>query len=249
MRVEPPGVLLGSSAPIQRLRALLPRLAAADSGVLIIGEPGTGREELARLVHEAGPRRAGPFSVVGCPGLTVSEEFDELFGGPGLPGLVETCAAGSIYLASVDERPGVLQNRLARYVEDAAHGAVASAPRLIGSARRDLARRVEQGRFREDLYYRLSVITLRMPPLRERREDIPEMARHLLEEAGRVLGKHFEGISAEALGLLTAHRWNGNLAELAAAIQRAAIIETSSWLQANSLPDSVRAARPLAVAS
>lgn len=247
MRTDPRGILVGTSASVERLRAILPRVATTDSGVLIIGEAGTGREHVARLIHETGTRRGGPFAVVGCPGYAGSEEFDELFGGQGRPGLLESCGAGSIYLASIDELPGAIQGKLARFVEDAAYGSV-HAPRLIASARHDLTRSVAHGRFRGDLYYRLSVVTLRLPPLRERREDIPSLALHFLEETAAGLGKRFSGISDSALAVLLSHRWNGNLAELAAAIQRAAIIDPGPVLSADSLPPSIQPSA-LAVAS
>ncbi len=121
-----------------------------------------------------------------------------------------------------------------------------AAPRLVASARHDLGRLVAMGRFRGDLFYRLSVVTVRLPPLRDRREDIPALALHFLQEAAASLGKRFTGISDAALEALQAHRWHGNLAELAAAIQRAAIIETGEVLTPGSLPPSVVAGQRMA---
>jgi len=249
MRLDSRIALLGPSLANERLRSVLPRVAEADSGVLIVGEPGTGREEVARLIHETSPRRAGPFGVTGCPGWQASNEFDELFGGPGCAGLLEECARGTVYLSSVDELPAAAQSRLARFVEDASLGVVRQAPRLLASARHELSRLVGQARFREDLYYRLSVITLRLAPLRERREDIPALSTHLLRECGLALGKRFEGIARDAMQALVGHRWSGNVAELASAIQRAAILEDGPLLTLQSLPPAVQANLRLAVAS
>jgi len=223
---------------MERLRTLVPRIAASDSGVLIIGEPGSGREHVARLLHEHGPRAGGRFAVVGCPGYSAQDEFDELFGGEGRPGMLETCAGGTLYLASIDELPGAIQSKLSRFVEDSTYGTVA-APRLVASARHDLGRLVAMGRFRGDLFYRLSVVTVRLPPLRDRREDIHALALHFLQTAALSVGKRFEGISPAAVEALLSHRWHGNLAELAAAVQRAAIIESGPWLTVESLPPSI----------
>jgi DNA-binding NtrC family response regulator len=231
--------LVGASEAIGRLRSLVPLVAASDSGVLLIGEAGTGREHVARMIHAAGPRAGKPFAVVGCPGYAWQDGFDELFGGDGRPGVLEASAEGSVYLASIDELPLGVQGRLARYVEDAAHGEIQRAPRLIVSSRHDLQRWVHHGKFRGDLYYRLSVVSVRLPPLRDRREDIPLLAQHFLERTARSLGKEIGSIAPAAIEALVHYRWNGNLAELASAIERAAIIEPGSTLTAGSLPPPV----------
>ncbi len=231
--------LVGASDAMGRLRTLVPLVAASDSGVLLVGEAGTGREHLARMIHAVGPRAHKPFAVVGCPGYTWQEGFDELFGGDGRPGVLETGAEGSVYLASIDELPLGVQSRLARFVEDAAHGAVSKAPRLFASSRHDLQRAVRAGRFRGDLYYRLSVVSMRLPPLRDRREDIPLLARHFLCRSAKVLGKEIDPIEPAALEALVRHRWNGNLAELASAIERAAIVEPGKSLSLGSLPPPI----------
>jgi DNA-binding NtrC family response regulator len=227
--------LVGASDAMGRLRAMVPLVAAAESGVLLVGEAGTGREHLARLIHAAGPRARKPFDVVGCPGYAWQDGFDELFGGDGRPGVLQTSAEGSVYLANIDELPLGVQGRLARFVEDAAHGLI-RAPRLMACCRRDLGRLVHHGRFRGDLYYRLSVVTVRLPPLRERREDIPLLARHFLKHSARSLGKEIGDILPATLEALMNHRWNGNLAELGSAIQRAAIVEPGNALSPGSLP-------------
>lgn len=231
--------LVGASDAMGKLRTLVPLVAASDSGVLLVGEAGTGREHLARMIHAAGPRAGKPFAAVGCPGYAWQDGFDELFGGEGRPGVLESGAEGSVYLASIDELPLGVQGRLARFVEDAAHGAIPKAPRLIASSRHDLQRAVRHGRFRRDLYYRLSVVTVRLPPLRERREDIPLLARHFLARSARSLGKAIDLIDPPALEALMRHRWNGNLAELASAIERAAIVEAGASLSLGSLPPPI----------
>ncbi len=227
--------LVGASEAMGRLRALVPLVAAAESGLLLVGEAGTGREHVARVVHSAGPRAGKPFDVVCCPGYAWQDGFDELFGGEGRPGVLQTSAEGSVYLANIDELPLGVQGRLARFVEDAAHGLI-RAPRLMACCRRDLGRLVHHGRFRGDLYYRLSVVTVRLPPLRERREDIALLAQHFLKLSTRSLGKEIAEILPATLEALVGHRWSGNLAELASAIQRAAIVERGNALSPGSLP-------------
>jgi DNA-binding NtrC family response regulator len=246
---EPHSRIVGESVAMERLRALLPLLAASDSGVLIIGEPGTGREHLTRLIHLQSPRGKHPLGIVDCPTHTWTNGFDELFGGEGQPGVLATCAEGTIYLASVDELSVVTQGRLARFVEDAANGQIERPPRVIAASRHDLGRLVACGRFRGDLYYRLSVVRVHLPPLRERREDIAPLAHHFLERSSRELGKNLRGIAPRALEALKAHRWAGNLAELAAAVHRAAVVETGELVTVASLPPTIAAKEPLAAAS
>ncbi len=239
---------LGNSIAINQLRILVPVVAGTDAGVLIRGEAGTGREHLARLIHDNGLRAGKPFAVVGCPGYPWSEEFDELFGGQGRPGLLKTCEQGTIYLSSVDELPLMIQGKLARFVENSIHEKM-PCPRLIASAKNNLRRLVSQGGFRRDLYYRLTVITLCLPPLRERRQDIPILANYFLESCARMLDKKIVGISKEALEILVNYRWNGNLVELAAAMERAAVVEPSELLTVESLPPSLATRVKLAAAS
>ncbi|MFN7134984.1 MAG: sigma-54-dependent transcriptional regulator [Myxococcales bacterium] len=241
--------LIGTCEEMTRVRNLLPRVAAGDSSVLLVGEAGTGREFLARRIHEGSRRADRPFEAVVCGAL--AGDASELFGDAARPGVLQRCAGGTVYLADIEQLPAQVQAQLARWVDACAQGEIEAPPRLLASARRPLPPLIARGRFRGDLFYRLSVVTIRLPALRDRREDVTLFARHFLDLSARMLGKRFDGISAPALELLRRHRWEGNLNELSAAMERAAVIESGRVLTVSSLPPAIAslAAEPLSVAS
>jgi len=207
--------------------------------VLVTGESGVGKELVARAIHESSRRAERPFVAVNCAALTDNLLEAELFGYEpgaftgghpmGREGLFAAAAGGSLFLDEVGELDIQVQAKLLRVLQERCFRRVGgnvdieSDVRIIASTNRDLVAMVEAGAFREDLYYRLNVLSIMVPALRERREDIPLLAAHRLEQLGRELGRAFTGFSDTALERLAAHRWAGNVRELENAIERAAI--------------------------
>ncbi|MGC3999156.1 MAG: sigma-54 dependent transcriptional regulator [Anaeromyxobacter sp.] len=239
----PPGAdeapVVGGSAAMEALRAAVARLAGSEeTAVLVEGESGAGKERLARALHARSPRAARPFAVVNCAALTPALVEAELFGqerplvAGATPsrGVVETAGGGTILLDEVSELPLTAQARLLQLIEAHTYrhagGAVAHAAdvRVIAATHADLEERVREGRFRRDLYFRLAVVRLTVPPLREHLDDVPALAAHFIAAFNRALGRQVRGIHPEALELLRAHRWPGNVRELRNVIERAFIL-------------------------
>ncbi len=231
----PPGrtALIGKSQEIQKLLRMIPKVASGRHPVLIIGESGTGKEMLARSIHFASalpPRSFAPVDCA-CPQPAVIDA--ELFG-------AERNSGCTIFLDEVGEMPLELQGRLVRALQDhelrtASKGTIPFNPRLIAGTRRDLEPAARQGSFRRDLYLRLNVVSLRLPPLRERREDIPVLAEHILKQLAATTGRSYT-VAPEAMKLLMAHSWPGNVTELEGCLQRAVTLSSGSLLQAGDLP-------------
>ena len=218
--------LRGDSDRIRALRALVRDLADADVPLSVVGETGTGKVSLARALHDAGRRRPRPFVVVDCAALPGSLLEAELFGG-GLPrrrpGRLETAERGTLFLENIDRLPLPLQARLIAALEatsgapDDGAGRDRARPldcRVIAASNDDLARLCATGAFRSDLYFRLNTVTLHLPPLRERREDLAPLPGELLAAAGRRLKRPVPGLSRTAQTHLYSHHWPGNLREL-----------------------------------
>ncbi len=233
--------IVGRSPALRRVLEHIDRVAAAPrSTVLITGESGVGKELVARAVHERSERANGPFVALNCAALAEGLLEAELFGyepgaftgghPKGREGLFAAAAGGSLLLDEVGELDIQVQAKLLRVLQERCFRRVGgnvdfeSDVRIIASTNRDLVAMVEAGTFREDLYYRLNVLSITVPPLRERREDIPLLAEHRLEQLGRELGRPFSGFSDSALSLLAAHPWSGNVRELENAVERAAIL-------------------------
>ena len=242
--------LVGQSPPMRRLFQLLPKVAQAESNVLIVGESGTGKELVARAIHRLSPRSKAPFVVVNCGGIPSSLLESELFGYKSgaftgatkdKPGLFALAHQGTIFLDEIGDLPPELQVKLLRVVENKAFTPLGSTKeikvdvRIISATNKDLAQEVKEGRFREDLYFRLNVISLRLPPLRERREDIPLLVRHFLEKYARKMGKEVEGISEYALKALMEYDFPGNVRELENIIERSVALESGPLI----LPESL----------
>ena len=252
--------ILGASPLIQEVRDLVEKVAPTRTTVLVTGESGTGKEVVARAVHDKGPRHDQPFVAINCGAIPEGLIESELFGhekgsftgaAEQKPGLFEVAGSGTLFLDEVGELPlptqvkilRALQERKIRRVGGSAD--LAFSARIIAATNRDLADEVKAGRFREDLFYRLNVIQLKMPPLRERREDLPLFLDHFLDRFAAELGRPRPAVSAEAQRLLLAHAYPGNVRELANALERAVTLCDGGMIEPSVLPPAVRGAAPL----
>jgi two-component system response regulator HydG len=247
--------LIAQSPAMQAVLDLVERVAPTDATVLIQGESGTGKEVIAKAVHHASPRAARPFVAVNCGAVPETLLESELFGyvrgaftgaaGSKL-GLFEEADGGTLFLDEIAEMPAALQVKLLRALQSGEVrrlGATQAATidvRVLAATNGDLATRIAQGTFREDLFYRLNVIQVTLPPLRDRREDIPALAEHFLARAAIKLGRTLR-LSPAALELLLRYPWPGNVRELENAIERAAILTRSDAVEPDDLPPHVSA--------
>ncbi|MCB1889296.1 MAG: sigma-54-dependent Fis family transcriptional regulator [Rhodocyclaceae bacterium] len=228
--------LIGRSPAVEQLRGQIAKLARNQAPVFIHGESGTGKEVIARLIHEQGPRAKAPFVPVNCGAISPELMESEFFGhrkgsftgaSTDKEGLFQAARGGTLFLDEVGELPLGMQVKLLRAIQERAVrpvGAHAEEPvdvRILSASHRDLAQLVEQGKFRQDLFYRINVITLRSTPLRERAEDIPELAAHILAKLAHREGSAVRRLSADALGFLTRHPLPGNVRELENLLERA----------------------------
>jgi len=233
------GDLASRSPLMQRVFEVLPAVAASPSTVLITGETGTGKELLARTLHALSPRHHGPFVAVNSGALPDTLLESELFGYKAgaftgaqrdKPGRFALARGGTLFLDEIAEVSPALQVRLLRVLQERTYEPlgstrpVAADVRVIAATHQDLAARVREGRFREDLYYRVNVVRIELPPLRRRKEDIPLLVEHFVARFNRRQGRSIPGITAEALSLLMGHDWPGNIRELENAIERAFIL-------------------------
>ena len=233
------GDLVSRSPLMQRLFEVLPAIAASPSTVLVLGATGTGKEVMARTIHSLSARSRGPFVAVNCAALPEPLLESELFGYKAgaftdartdKPGRFALAASGTIFLDEIGEMNPALQVKLLRVLQERCYeplGSVASVPadaRVIVATNQDLAELVRSGRFREDLYYRINVVRIELPPLRRRREDIPPLVDLFIARFNQVQGKTVAGIEPEALSLLMAHDWPGNIRELENVVEHAFIL-------------------------
>ena len=250
------GDLYSRSPLMQRVFEVLPAIAASPSTVLILGETGTGKELVARTIHSLSPRNRGPFVAVNCGALPDTLLESELFGYKAgaftgahkdKPGRFALAKGGTIFLDEIGEVSPALQVRLLRVLQERTYeplGATrseAADARVIVATNKDLAEQVRQGLFREDLYYRVNVVRLELPPLRRRKEDIPLLVDHFVARFNRLQQKSVQGIAAEALSLLMAHDWPGNIRELENAIERAFILCSDGHIGIAHLPEQLTA--------
>ncbi len=230
--------LVGESPRMRAVREQIARCAATVGTVLVTGESGTGKELVARAVHAAGPRRDGPFVPVNCGAIPETLLESQLFGHVrgaftgaihASPGLFAAAAGGTLFLDEIGELPAPLQVKLLRVIEEKQVwpvGATRPVPvdvRIVASTNRDLPGEVAAGRFRADLFYRLDVLQIRLPPLRERRGDIPRLVEHFLGRIAARLGRPCPRLDTAALGVLVNHEWPGNVRELANVLERAMV--------------------------
>ena len=251
--------MIGESAAMQRVMAMVDRLASLPSRVLITGESGTGKDLVARAIHERGVRAKEPFVPINCAAIPEALLESELFGHAkgaftgaveNKEGLLKTAGAGTIFLDELGEMPLPIQAKLLRAIESneiqpvGSTRRVAIGARIVTATNRDLKVEAQAGRFREDLYFRLAVVELEVPPLRERREDIPLLANHFVLKYARELGRDVRGISREALRLLVGYDWRGNIRELSNAIERAVIFAAGREIVPADLPETFRGVTP-----
>jgi two-component system response regulator PilR (NtrC family) len=251
---EAGGEILGRSPPMQAVFRILDRVAPTGVTVLVYGESGTGKELVARRLH-ALSGRPGPFVAVNCSaipeGLMESELFGHMKGSftgavADKGGLFEEAEGGTLFLDEVGELPLHLQPKLLRVLQEGKVkrvGGTREVPmevRIVSSTNRALREEVEEGRFREDLYYRLNVVALSIPPLRDRREDIPLLVHHFLKKYSMAFGRPILGLTREALEVLEGYDFPGNVRELENAMERAVALETEDYLSSGSLPEQLR---------
>jgi two-component system response regulator HydG len=251
------GTIVGSSLPIQRLAGMVSRVAASDATVLIEGESGTGKELVARAIHAESARASHPFVGINCAALPETLLESELFGHVkgaftgavvAKKGLFEEASQGTLFLDEIGDTPPPIQAKLLRVLQEREIRRVGSTSpiridvRLLAATNRRLEELVREGRFREDFYYRLNVVALQIPPLRERREDIPLLAAHFLTRSAKRHGRPVPTLSPEAMALLFDHHWPGNVREMENAIERAVLLTETDTIFPGDLPPSLRGA-------
>ncbi len=247
--------IIGDSPQLQEVFKIIDKVADTPSTVLINGESGTGKELVASALHGASSRRDKPFIKINCAAIPHSLLESELFGYErgaftgavtSKPGRFELADGGTLFLDEIGEIPIEMQVKLLRALQEGEFERVGGIKtthvdvRLIAATNRDLQAEIEAGRFRKDLYYRLAVVPLELPPLRERRGDISMLARHFVEKYNRKLNKRIEGIADDALALLQAYDWPGNIRELENLIERVLLFADGPFITATDLPESMR---------
>jgi Nif-specific regulatory protein len=256
-RIAAESGIIGTSSSMREVYTMLSQVAPSDATVLITGESGTGKELVAAELHRLSKRAAGSFVKVNCAALPESIIESELFGHEKgaftgataqRKGRFELAHSGSIFLDEIGELPPQMQVKLLRVLQERELERVGGTStikvdvRLIAATNRNLEDEVKTGRFREDLYYRLNVFPLRIPPLRERKSDIMLLADHFAGKYGEKNGKRILRISAPAIDLLTSHSWPGNVRELENCIERAVILSADQVIHAYNLPPSLQTA-------
>jgi DNA-binding NtrC family response regulator len=243
--------IVGRSAAMRRVFEVVGKVAPTRSTVLLIGESGTGKELVARALHFQGAGEGARFLAVNCAAIPHDLLENQLFGhrkgaftgaDRDQAGVFVHAGGGTVFLDEIGELPAATQAKLLRAIDQkevlpvGANEPVRVEARVLAATNKDLRREVEAGRFREDLYYRLNVVEIRIPPLRERREDIPDLVEFLLARHAQALGKRVRGVTHEAMQLLRAARWKGNVRELDNALQRAVILGEGPLITPADLP-------------
>ncbi|OAJ55998.1 hypothetical protein A6V36_30320 [Paraburkholderia ginsengiterrae] len=248
--------LVGCSPAIQKVEALLSRFAHVNAPLLITGETGTGKELVARACHRLSPRSQKPFLALNCAALPESLAESELFGYAagafsgaqrnGKPGLFELAEGGTVFLDEIGEMSAYLQAKLLRFLQDGTFVRIGGKSettvdiRVVAATHRDLPAMVREGTFREDLFYRLNVLSIHIPPLRERKSDIPDLVTHFSQRAAAQVGKKMTEVATETLDRLCSYPWPGNARQMENVIFRAVTLSDSHVLTVESLPDDVR---------
>ena len=251
-------IVVGSPA-MQRAMDVVAKVAPHDSSVLITGASGTGKELVARMIHRQSSRADAPFVPVNCGGVPEQLLESEFFGfvkgaftgaDRDKPGLFEAADGGTLFLDEVGELPGALQVKLLRALQEGEVRRVGATEtkqvdvRILSATNRDLEEAVEAGDFRKDLYYRLAVVPVHLPSLRARREEIPQLAAHLIERHSRRLKVEVDGIEPEAMAVLLDYSWPGNIRELENVIERALVLTDGRTIALDDLPEAVRRPAP-----
>jgi transcriptional regulator with GAF, ATPase, and Fis domain len=250
--------MVGRSLPMRSLFDRIARVAKTDTTILLRGESGTGKELVARAVHRNSRRTDRPFVAVNCAALTESLLESELFGHEkgaftgalGLKkGKLELADGGTLFLDEIGELPPSLQAKLLRALQEREFDRVGGTRpvrvdfRLIAATNRDLEAAIQAGQFRQDLYYRINVVTLVLPALRDRSDDVPVLADHFVRKHVARCGRRVRGIAPDALAKLGRHPWAGNVRELENVIEQALALGTGEWIVAADLPESSSCAR------
>lgn len=253
--------IIGKSQQVQELFKIIERVADTPSTVLITGESGTGKELVATALHVGSSRRNKPLIRINCAAIPKDLMESELFGYErgaftgavtSKPGRFELADGGSLFLDEIAEIPVEMQVKLLRVLQESEFERVGGIKttrvdvRVIAASNRDLQQEVESGRFRLDLFYRLNVVPIPLPPLRERQSDIPILVQHFLEKYNRKLNKKFESVDGDAMVLLQAYNWPGNIRELENLIERTLLFADGTQIKAKDLPDHVKGATPAA---
>jgi len=256
--------ILGESPAVKDLLKLIGRVAGSKTNLLVIGESGTGKELVARMIHESGPLKDKPFIPVNCGAIPENLIESEMFGHrrgsftgavSEKMGLFEAANGGTLFLDEVGELPLNMQVKLLRAIQERVFRKVGGNDdikvdlRIIAATNRDLEAAVAKGTFREDLYYRLNVILIKTPPLRERTGDVELLAKSFLHRISTRSKRSFEGFTPEALAALIAHSWPGNIRELENVIERAVTLEAGNLIMKESLPLTVFSSPTVPVSS
>ncbi|KPJ68321.1 MAG: Fis family transcriptional regulator [Syntrophobacter sp. DG_60] len=242
--------IVTKSPAMDKILKMLPKISFTQANVLIMGESGTGKELIAKAIHNLSPKKDNPFVTVNCAGIPETLLESELFGHKkgaftgatsDKMGLFKAADGGTIFLDEIGELPAALQVKILRVVEDKSFKPIGDTKdikvdiRVISATNKELEKEVIEGGFREDLYYRLNVIPIRIPPLRERKEDVPVLVNYFLKKYSQEFGKDIRKISSSALELLTSYDFPGNVRELENIIERCIALETSNII----LPESL----------
>ncbi len=246
--------IIGASPKMRAMFELIETIAPQSSRVLITGESGTGKELVARAIHENSARSKRPFVTINCGAFPETLLESELFGymrgaftgaNENRRGLFQAADGGTLFMDEIGNMSLTMQVKLYRVLQEGKVRPLGSTDeydvdvRVIAATNKDLEKEIAEGRFREDLFYRLSVIPLHLPPLRERREDIPLLARSFLERYRNAMGKKVEGIDPEAMRRLEAYEWPGNVRELENTVERSVALETGRFITVEGLPERI----------
>jgi PAS domain S-box-containing protein len=249
------GEIVGNSEKMKNIYALIESIKDYDTSILIIGETGTGKELVARAIHDASRRRDKPFVPVNCSALPGNLIESELFGHvkgaftgaiANRPGRFQIANGGTLFLDEVGTLPIELQAKLLRAIQNkvveplGSDLSVSVDVRILAATNRSLSQLVEEKEFREDLYYRLKVMEINIPPLRERKEDIPLLIDHFVERLNRYYSRNVIGVSPSTQGLLLKYLWPGNVRELENAVEHAYVLTNGAMIESNTLPPEVR---------
>ncbi|MBM3807515.1 MAG: sigma-54-dependent Fis family transcriptional regulator [Acidimicrobiia bacterium] len=251
--------IIGRSPIMLEVFKLVETVCRTNSTVLIFGESGTGKELVARAIHDQSLRSTRPFVAVNCGAMPETLLESELFGhvrgaftgaDKDKKGLIETAEGGTVFLDEIGEMPAAMQVKLLRVLQERKYRRVGGTDeascniRVTAATNRDLPKQVGEGKFREDLFYRLNVIPVKMPPLRERVEDIPLTAEHFVAKYNREMNKAISGFTAEAMAALRAYPWPGNVRELENTVERSVALESGPSIGVSTLPQHLRDRRP-----
>ncbi|SMO46718.1 sigma-54-dependent transcriptional regulator [Fodinibius sediminis] len=247
--------IIGESDAMKRVYKMVERVSGATSNVLITGESGTGKELVARAIHFNGDRAKKPFLAINCGAIPEDLIESELFGHKkgaftgatsDKDGVFVAAHGGTVFLDEVAEIPLNLQVNLLRVLQErevkpvGANQNISFDTRIISATNKDLAKEIENGTFRDDLYYRLNVVELQLPSLQHRREDIPLLAHHFLQKYNKELSQNIKGVSSEAMSAMMAYEWKGQVRELENIIERAVLLSDNDYLLLEDLPSAIR---------